>query len=343
MAKLTKRVVDAAETRAKPYFIWCTELPGFGCRVHPSGRRAYYADYRNATGNRKRMSVGVHGRITTEEARRLALQVLGGATKGEDPATERATRRNSLTIAGLAERYMAAAEKGLIFGKRALPKKASTIAQDRARLDRHILPLLGQRLVRDLTRADVARFIAAVTTGKTAVVEKTGLRGKAVVTGGAGAAARTANFLGALLTFAVDEGVIEHNVAHGVPRQADQKRTRRLTPAEYRALGTAIDQAEQNGDTWQGVLGAACSACRVVGSAKSSNCVGTKLTRPAAASVSRTRKKARRCGQSAALSSISWRTSRALTVVLLSCQRFAATGISAASRALLNDSSGAPV
>jgi hypothetical protein len=33
MAKLTKRVVDAAESRAKDYVIWDDELPGFSVCV----------------------------------------------------------------------------------------------------------------------------------------------------------------------------------------------------------------------------------------------------------------------------------------------------------------------
>ena len=32
MAKITKRVVDAAESRDKDYVIWDDELPGFGLR-----------------------------------------------------------------------------------------------------------------------------------------------------------------------------------------------------------------------------------------------------------------------------------------------------------------------
>ena len=208
--------------------------------MHPTGKRVYYVDYRNRDGARKRMTIGGHGKITTEQARKLALQALGGVTKGDDPALERATRRNSLTVKELCADYMAAAEKGLIFGKKRQPKKPYTIVQDRARIDRHIVPLLGSKLVCDLSRADVARFIRDVTLGKTAIVEKTEkLRGKAVVTGGAGTAARAANFLGAILTFAVAEGIIEVNPAHGVKRQADNKRTRRLTPGEYRALGAA--------------------------------------------------------------------------------------------------------
>jgi integrase len=256
VTRLTKQIVDAAPPQAEAYFIWCDALPGFGVRIHPTGKRTFYIDYRNRNGVRKRMTIGAHGKVTTEEARKLALQTLGGAAKGEDPAEERATRRNSITVKELCAQYMAVAEKGLIFGKGRRPKKTSTVSQDRARIGHHIVPLLGRKLVRDLTRADVARFIRDVTTGKTATVEKTKPRGRAVVTGGAGTAARAANFLGAILTFAVNEGIVETNVAHGVKRQADMKRTRRLDLDEYGVLGAAIRDADEAGESWQAVAGA---------------------------------------------------------------------------------------
>ncbi|WP_119681902.1 DUF4102 domain-containing protein [Indioceanicola profundi] len=37
MPKLTKRLVDAAEPQATDYFIWDTEIPGFGMRVMRTG------------------------------------------------------------------------------------------------------------------------------------------------------------------------------------------------------------------------------------------------------------------------------------------------------------------
>jgi integrase len=266
MTKLTKRLVDGAEPRAA-YFLWCGELTGFGLRVHPSGKKVYYTDYRNRDGARKRMAIGPHGKITTEEARKLALQILGSVVKGDDPATERITRRRSLTVSELCTNYMATAEQGLIFGKQRQPKKPSTIAQDRARIARHIVPLLGRKLVCELTRADVSKFIRDVSSGKTAIVEKTlRLRGKAIVRGGAGTAARAVGFLGAILSFAVSEGVLEHNPAHGVPRQADRRRTRRLTPDEYQALGATLREAESCGETWQVIMGTrllALTGCRL--------------------------------------------------------------------------------
>ena len=43
MPKLTKRIVDAAEVLTAEYFIWDAEVPGFGLRVLPSGRKGYIA------------------------------------------------------------------------------------------------------------------------------------------------------------------------------------------------------------------------------------------------------------------------------------------------------------
>lgn len=241
MAKLTKRIVDAAECRSSPYFIWCSDLPGFGVRTYPSGKRVYYADYRTRDGARHRLALGPHSKITTEEARRLAMVTLGAVLKGEDPAAERRALRKSLTVRELCADYLDKADRGLIMGKHGRPKKASTLSVDRGRIVRHIVPLLGTKRVRELTRADVNRFIRDVASGATAVVEKTEKRrGKAIVEGGPGTAARTAGLLGGILTFAVSEGIIEANPAHGVKRPADNRRVRRLSPEEYRALGQAL-------------------------------------------------------------------------------------------------------
>ena len=177
-------------------------------RIYPSGKRSYLIQYR-ADGRSRRAKLGLHGHLTCEQARKGAMALLGQVAQGEDPAEERATRRAAMTVKELCGRYKDALDKGLIMGKRGLPKKPLTMASDLGRIDRHIIPLLGTRRVRELTPVEVARFIRDVMAGKTAVVEKSPkLRGKAIVTGGRGAAARSAWLLGAILSFAVSEGVI---------------------------------------------------------------------------------------------------------------------------------------
>ena len=41
MPKLTKRIVEAAEAQTAEYFVWDNDIPGFGLRVLPSGRKGY--------------------------------------------------------------------------------------------------------------------------------------------------------------------------------------------------------------------------------------------------------------------------------------------------------------
>ena len=248
MPKLTKTFVEAAIPRSKQYTVWCSELPGFGVYILPSGQRTYFVDYRNAVGTRRRLTIGRHGKLTADQARRLAISMMGKAVGGEDPAMERAASRKAITMRELCKQYLDAADRGLILGKGGRPKKASTVYTDRGRIDRHINPLLGHKLVREIEPSDINRFIRDVSAGRTAVTEKTAnLRGKAIVKGGNGTASRTAGLLGGLLSFAVSEGVIEANPARGVRRPADNQRMRRLTAEEYRRLGEAITALEREG------------------------------------------------------------------------------------------------
>src|SRR5216684_8411526 len=189
------------------------------------------------------MTIGRHGKITAEEARKLAIATLGETVKGRDPAEERAQQRKALTVKELCDRYLAAAEKGLILGKGNRPKKASSLYVDRGRINRHILPLLGSKRVPDLKAADINRFMADVASGKTSTVQKTrNKRGKSIVKGGLGTAARTVGLLGGMLTYAVDQGVIEKNPASGIRKPADRVKDRRLSEDEYRLLGKLLEK-----------------------------------------------------------------------------------------------------
>ncbi|WP_267361699.1 MULTISPECIES: site-specific integrase [unclassified Methylobacterium] len=252
MARITKRVVDAAEPSGRDYFLWCDELPGFGVRVFASGRRSYLVQYRYA-GRTRRVTIGFHGVVTADDARKAAKGLLGQVAKGEDPAEERATNRSAMTVDELCNAYLAAADKSLIMGKGGRPKKARTLYVDRGRILRHIKPLLGNRRVKDLTTVDVQRFVRDVQAGKTAVVVKTGLRGKSVVKGGPGTAARTVGLLGGILSYAKSEGIIAANPVFGVKKPSDGKRDSRLLPEDFHALGKALAAGENEGDTWQGI------------------------------------------------------------------------------------------
>jgi integrase len=163
---------------------------------------------------------------------------LGRVAGGDDPVEDRQLDHKAITVKELCTRYLADLQAGLILGKGGRPKKASTIVTDTGRIERHIIPLLGTRRVKDLTKTDINKVLKDIMAGKTRVSVKTKkLRGKAIVRGGAGTATRTVGLLGGILTYTVEAGIIESNPAHGIRKPKDNVRKRRLSEAEYRILG----------------------------------------------------------------------------------------------------------
>jgi len=253
--KLTKRSVHAVKPNpTHDIYLWDDEVSGFGLRVKPTGIQSLFVQYRNSSGKSRRMTLGKFGVLTPDEARKMAKQILADAARGGDPAERRMQDRNAMTVRQLCRSYLEVAEKGLILGKGKRPKKLSTLYIDRGRIERHILPLLGSRRVRDLTTPDIVRFMRDVTAGKTADDVRTGFRGRAIVEGGAGTASRAVGLLGGILSFAVSEGIIPTNPVRGVKRPADNRREIRLTADQYRALASALALAESEGANPSAVL-----------------------------------------------------------------------------------------
>jgi integrase len=252
--KLTKRSIDAIKLEQKRMFWYDTDLKGFGLKVEPSGVMTWIVEYRPGTGGRgtakKRMSIGKAGVLTPEQARDLAKDILARVHAGEDPAAMKVEAKAAKTVADLCDEYLLEAEKGHIIGKRGAPKKASTLLADRGRIARHIKPLLGKKLVRDITRADIERFLRDVANGKTAADVKTVKHGRAIVTGGKGTATRTVRLLGGIFTYALRLGMRTDNPAHGVAKYADNQGGRFLNTSELERLGAALQEAETIGIPW---------------------------------------------------------------------------------------------
>ena len=148
MAKINKRTVDAAKTDPNDhYFIWDEDMPGFGLRVLKSGKKTYQIQYRHG-GRTRRMSLGMHGTVTPEQARRRAKTLLGSVADGENPAEKRAIHRGVATVAAVCERFMT----------EYVPThcKESTAKEYRRSVDLFIKPAIGTRKIPDITRTDIA-------------------------------------------------------------------------------------------------------------------------------------------------------------------------------------------
>ncbi len=239
--KLIKTSCDAVRTTGTRYAVWDSELKGFGLRISATGVKTFVVRYRvggGRTGVERMHTIGRFGPLTADKARGLAKLALADVAAGGDPQGGRAASRAEITVGELCDLYLA---------EGCATKKPLTIYTDKGRIERHIKPLLGRKRMSALDRAGVEKFMVDVAAGKTATTEKTGKRGKAVVTGGQGAATRTVALLSSILSFAVARKMRADNPVIGVKKFKSRKSERFLSPAEIGRLGTALEAMEAEG------------------------------------------------------------------------------------------------
>jgi len=228
--KLSKRVADAAEPAEARYSIFDTEIRGFGLRIFPSGEKSWIYEYRGTEGGRraakKRMTLGSTKKLTAEQARSEAAKLRARVSLGDDPQADKAGQRQALTVAELAEAFIADHVKA--------KRKLGTLTSYEATIKRYILPAIGPKKARDISRADAARLHVS-------------LRATPAL------ANRALAILGSMFSFAFRHGIVttEQSPARGIPKFREQRRERYLSLAELERLGAAIAQAETFGIPWE--------------------------------------------------------------------------------------------
>jgi integrase len=238
--KLTKRTVDAIKPEQGDCFLWDSELAGFGLRVRGGGSKTFIAQYRaggGRTGQTRRFTIGRYGTLTVEEARLEARKILLAAAQGQDPAGNRQIKRKELRVSEMIDHF---------------EKKGSGHLKERnrrymmARLQHHVVPLLGRKKISEVRISDVEQMMRDVKAGRTAKNEKVGYRKRVIVSGGAGAATKAVRDLSAVYTFAIRQEWVKYNPCAPVKKPADQRRSRFLTLEEVKRLGAAFTQLEAN-------------------------------------------------------------------------------------------------
>lgn len=145
MPKITKTIIASA----KPGYTWDDMLPGFGLRVYPkTGRKAYVIRFRTATGTERMLHVGSPAELHPEQAREAARVIRAEARAGRDPKLERTNARNAPRLEELRDRFMS---------DHASQKKPGTRRNYEILWRKHLLPILGNPAVRDLTEADAVK------------------------------------------------------------------------------------------------------------------------------------------------------------------------------------------
>jgi integrase len=221
--KITKLVIDSLSPNGvDDYYVWDTELKGFGVRVWPTGRRVFVLQYRPQGARQSRyLTLGQYGALTADQARTLAKAKLGAVAGGADPARERQDAREAPTVRELGESYL---------DEVSAKKKPATTREYKRLWAKHVLPALGSTKARAVTSGDVAKLHRQM--------RKTPY-----------AANRVLALLGTFFSFAAREGerARHDNPAHGVEPYSERARERFLTPAEFAQLGGALTRAEQKG------------------------------------------------------------------------------------------------
>jgi integrase len=134
------------------------DLRGFGVRVYPSGRKAFFISYRNATGTKKRYNFGNFGEFTATNARKMAQDLLADIRRGNDPQSDKQERRDEFTFEALANRYIEEYAKD----------HKRSWKDDAQRLRDHLLPVIGKRKLSEISLTQLQKLHSRIRKEKSA-------------------------------------------------------------------------------------------------------------------------------------------------------------------------------
>jgi integrase len=221
MPKLTKRTIDALPVRDKDYIVFDSEIPGFGVRVLPTGRKSYLVQYREG-GRTRRHTIARHGAVTPDEARKLARQHTGNIAMGDNPSQRAQDYRDVPTVAMVCQRFIEEHVEQRL--------KPTTQREYRRAIDLFINPAFKTHKITDIERKDVSELHYS-------------LRDKPYQ------ANRVLQVLSKMFNLSEIWGLRPDgsNPCRHVPKYPERKRERFLSAVELLRLSTTLEEAEAEG------------------------------------------------------------------------------------------------
>jgi integrase len=224
--KLTKRAVDATQVGAKDSFIWDSEVPGFGLKVTPAGKKLYVLQYR--LGGRgtptRRYTIGQHGADhTPDEARDKAITLRGKIKEGADPQAEKEQRAK----AALGPKRQTFPESADAYLRQAAKKLRPSSYKEWSRIiERDVLPSWRSYHTEDISRSDVRALLQCIADR-----------------GAETQANRTLARLRTLFNWAVEQDIITVSPCTGLkPVKKETARDRAFSDNEIRWFWNGCDQ-----------------------------------------------------------------------------------------------------
>ena len=228
---ISKRTVDALSVHDRDAVFWDRRLPGFGVRVYPSGRKVYIVQSRGPHGSR-RATLGGHGPLAADQARRAAAAAIDRIKQGKDPLPPQGAKLEAApTVADLAGRFMREHARANC--------KPSTVETYRSTVDVHIVPALGGMSVDEVDRKHVADLHYSLRENPFA-------------------ANAVRIILGKMFSLAEAWGLRAKgtNPCRFVRRYPEPQRERFLTREEFRRLGAVLEEAESDGSVHRSAVAA---------------------------------------------------------------------------------------
>jgi integrase len=210
---------DSTLQAAKQDIRWDANIPGFGVRIYPSGKKAFVLAYR-VKGRKHIKVVGRYGVVTLEEARQQARKELNMLVDNKDPLAEKRKTRHGTGFTEFCKIYMERHGKNL----------RTAIAMQR-RIDKYLIPEFGTRNIESLSREDALYLYRKVQEKLKRPYE----------------ANRVIQQLSKMIERAIFWGIIPDatfNITKGVKTFKERKRDRFVTIAEMPKLAKAIEVEE---------------------------------------------------------------------------------------------------
>ena len=211
---LTARLARESKPAEKDAILFDKALPGFGLRIHPSGRKVWIVQAR-IEGRSRRIVIARHGEIELAEARRRARDMLAG----DNPADDIRREKQTPTLREFTDEYLRRCEP---YWK---PSGRRTM---RIYLKARILPAFGRMPLDRIGPEDVAAWFDAASRDKP------------------GAANRAFEILRAMMFRAEEWGLRERNTnpCLGIAKNPRNNVARFLDADELARLGRALDAHE---------------------------------------------------------------------------------------------------
>ncbi len=234
---LTARLARDSKASGKDIILFDKALPGFGLRIHPSGRKVWIVQAR-IEGRSRRIVIARHGEMDLAQARRRARALLARIRAGGNPAEDIRREKETPTFRAFDGEYLRRSEPHW------KPSGRETV---RVYLKARILPAFATMPLDAIGPEDVAAWFDAASRDRP------------------GAANRALEILRAMMNRAEEWGLRERgaNPCLGIAFNPKKKIARFLDMDELARLGRALDKHEAR---WPEVVAAirllALTGCR---------------------------------------------------------------------------------